>query len=115
MRVTDTQKLALMMGAGLGLAAWYLAGRAKAAVAAPFDAAAGVLSGAWESTKEGAATFYEGGKEAAALVPSLTPGGFFGDTLPAIVKKEWAWLSDKLTPATPSPAPSLFDLEGWHL
>ena len=75
MKISDDLAVKLLIAAGVGLALWYLAGRAKGAIAAPFQAAADALAGAWESASAGAATFVEGGRQAAAVVPIFTPAG----------------------------------------
>lgn len=76
-RLTISGDLAvkLAIAAGLGLALWYLASRAKGALTAPLQAAADALAGAWESVKESAAAGATAGTQAASNVQVFTPGG----------------------------------------
>jgi hypothetical protein len=75
LRISGDLAVKLAIAAAAGLALWYLAGRAKAGIAAPFQAAADALQGAWESAKGGAATFVHGGQQAVDAMPPLTPAG----------------------------------------
>jgi len=111
-RLTISGDLAvkLLIAAGLGLAVWYLAGKAKGAIAAPFQAAADALQGAWESAKGGAATFVEGGTQAVNAMPPLTVGGAVSAGVDFV-----SWELDWLRRHLPTPSEStvqISDIQG---
>lgn len=92
-RLTISGDLAvkLAIAAGVGLALWYLAGKAKGAISAPLQAAADALQGAWESAKGGAETFVQGGQQAVDAMPPLTVGGAVSSAVD-FVSWELDWL-----------------------
>lgn len=111
-RLTISGDLAvkLALAAAAGLALWYLAGRAKAGIAAPFQAAADALQGAWESVQDGAATFAQGGQQAVAAMPPLTAGGVVSAGVDFV-----SWELDWLRRHLPTPSDSqvqISDIQG---
>lgn len=111
-RLTISGDLAvkLALAAAAGLALWYLAGRAKGAIAAPFQAAADALQGAWESVQGGAATFVEGRRQAVDAMPPLTVGGAVSAGVDFV-----SWELDWLRRHLPTPSDSqvqISDIQG---
>lgn len=109
MRISGDLAVKLAIAAAAGLALWYLVGKAKGAVAAPFQAAADALQGAWESAREGAATFVDGGTQAVNAMPPLTPGGAVQAGVD-FVSWELDWLRRALPDHSEYPAED-FDLD----